>query len=98
MAEASALNQNAIVRIWRAFGLKPHLRENFKPSTDPLFVEKVRDIVGLDLNPPGGDRRGVFRSVDELTAAINDYIENNSGDPKPLVWTATAELIPARVN
>jgi hypothetical protein len=40
----------------------------------------------------------VFRSVDELTAAINDYIENNSGDPKPLVWTATAELIPARVN
>ena len=44
MAEASGLNQNAIVRIWRAFGLKPHLQENFKLSTDPFFVEKVRDI------------------------------------------------------
>ncbi len=51
MAAASGLNQNATVRIWRAFGLKPHLQENFKLSTDPLFVEKVRDIVGLYLNP-----------------------------------------------
>ncbi|MCW5559898.1 MAG: helix-turn-helix domain-containing protein, partial [Verrucomicrobiae bacterium] len=42
MAEASGLTQNAIVRIWRAFGLKPHLQENFKLSTDPFFVEKVR--------------------------------------------------------
>jgi transposase len=47
MAEASGLNQNAIVRIWRAFGLKPPLQENFKLSTDAFFVEKVRDIVGL---------------------------------------------------
>jgi len=46
MAEASGLNQNAIVRIWRAFGLKPHLQENFKLSTDAFFVEKVRDIGG----------------------------------------------------
>jgi len=52
MAEASGLNQNAIVRIWRAFGLKPHLQENFKLSTDAFFVEKVRDIVGLYVNPP----------------------------------------------
>ena len=50
MAAASGLTQNAIVRIWRAFELKPHLRENFKLSTDPFFVEKVRDIVGLYLN------------------------------------------------
>ena len=47
MAEASGLNQNAIIRIWRAFGLKPHLQENFKLSPDAFFVEKVRDIVGL---------------------------------------------------
>jgi len=40
MAQASGLNQNAIVRIWRAFGLKPHLHENFKLSTDAFFVEK----------------------------------------------------------
>ena len=45
MAEASGLNQNAIVRIWLAFGLKPHLQENFKLSTDAFVVEKVRDIV-----------------------------------------------------
>jgi transposase len=50
MARACGLNQNAIVRIWKAFGLKPHLQENFKFSTDPFFVEKVRDVVGLYVN------------------------------------------------
>lgn len=64
MAAASGLNQNAIVRIWRAFGLKPHLQENFKLSTDPFFVEKVRDIVGLYLNPPE-QTRAVVLCVDE---------------------------------
>jgi len=64
MAAASGLNQNAIVRIWRAFGLKPHLQENFKLSTDPFFVEKVRDIVGLYLNPPERTR-AVVLCVDE---------------------------------
>jgi transposase len=47
MAEETGLSQNAIVRIWRAFGLQPHRVENFKFSKDPQFVEKVRDIVGL---------------------------------------------------
>jgi transposase len=64
MAAASGLNQNAIVRIWRAFGLKPHLQENFKLSTDPFFVEKVRDIVGLYLHPPE-QTRAVVLCVDE---------------------------------
>jgi hypothetical protein len=64
MAAASGLTQNAIVRIWRAFGLKPHLQENFKLSTDPFFVEKVRDIVGLYLNPPERTR-AVVLCVDE---------------------------------
>ena len=64
MAEASGLNQNAIVRIWRAFGLKPHLQENFRLSTDAFFVEKVRDIVGLYLNPPE-QTRAVVLCVDE---------------------------------
>jgi transposase len=64
MAEASGLNQNAIMRIWRAFGLKPHLQENFKLSTDAFFVEKVRDIVGLYLNPPQ-QTRAVVLCVDE---------------------------------
>jgi transposase len=52
MADASGLSQSAVVRIWHAFGLQPHRTETFKLSTDPLFVEKVRDIVGLYLDPP----------------------------------------------
>ncbi len=52
MAEKTGLSQTAVVRIWHAFGLQPHRVENFKFSKDPLFVEKVRDIVGLYMNPP----------------------------------------------
>ena len=52
MAKKTGLSQTAIVRIWRAFGLQPHRVENFKFSKDPQFVEKVRDIVGLYMNPP----------------------------------------------
>jgi transposase len=62
MAEATGLSQTAIVRIWRAFELQPHRRETFKLSTDPFFVEKVRDVVGLYLNPP---ERAIVLSVDE---------------------------------
>ena len=52
MAKASGLSQSAISRIWRAFALQPHRTETFKLSKDPLFIEKVRDIVGLYLHPP----------------------------------------------
>ena len=52
MAREMGLSQTAVSRIWRAFGLQPHRQEIFKLSTDPLFVEKVRDIVGLCLDPP----------------------------------------------
>ncbi|MBK8763702.1 MAG: IS630 family transposase [Steroidobacteraceae bacterium] len=52
MAGEMKMSQTAISRIWRAFGLQPHRQETFKLSTDPLFVEKVRDIVGLYLDPP----------------------------------------------
>src|SRR3954465_10776469 len=62
MAEKTGLSQTAVVRIWRAFGLQPHRVENFKFSKDPQFVEKVRDIVGLYLNPPD---RAVVLCVDE---------------------------------
>jgi transposase len=54
MARATGMSQSAVSRIWRAFGLKPHLIESFKLSSDPLFVDKVRDVVGLYLNPPEG--------------------------------------------
>ena len=52
MAKACGLSQSSVSRIWRAFALRPHRTETFKLSKDPLFVEKVRDIVGLYLNPP----------------------------------------------
>jgi transposase len=52
MARHSGLSTSSVGRIWRAFGLQPHRLETFKLSSDPLFVDKVRDIVGLYLNPP----------------------------------------------
>jgi len=62
MAEVTGLSQSAISRIWRAFSLQPHRIETFKLSSDPFFVEKVRDIVGLYLNPP---ERALVLCVDE---------------------------------
>jgi hypothetical protein len=52
MVEAAGINQTAISRIWRAFSLAPHRSETFKLSKDPLFIDKVRYIVGLYMNPP----------------------------------------------
>ena len=51
MAAATGMSQTGIRRIWGAFGLKPHLTDSFKLSPDPQFIDKVRDIVGLYLNP-----------------------------------------------
>jgi transposase len=62
MARDAGLSQSAIGRIWRAFGLKPHKADTFKLSTDPFFVEKVRDVVGLYLAPP---ERAIVLCVDE---------------------------------
>jgi transposase len=62
MAERSGLSKSTIGRIWRDFGLKPHRADTFKLSTDPLFLEKVIDVVGLYHNPP---ERAVVLCVDE---------------------------------
>ncbi len=62
MAKAVGLNQTAITRIWAAFGLQPWRAESFKLSADPLFIEKVRDIVALYLDPP---ERAAVLCVDE---------------------------------
>lgn len=62
MAKSAGMSQSAISRIWRAFGLKPHRSDTFKLSTDPYFVEKVRDVVGLYMAPP---ERAIVLSVDE---------------------------------
>ena len=62
MAKATGVSISTVHRIWRAFSLQPHRSETFKLSTDPLFVEKVRDIVGLYLDPPD---RALVLCVDE---------------------------------
>jgi transposase len=62
MAAQVGVHQTTVARIWRAHGLKPHLVETFKVSTDPAFVAKLRDVVGLYVDPP---KRAVVFSVDE---------------------------------
>jgi len=62
MARRVGLSQRSVLRIWHAFGLQPHRTETFKLSTDPQFIEKVRDIVGLYLHPP---ERALVLCVDE---------------------------------
>jgi transposase len=62
MAKEVGLTQNAVLRIWQAFGLQPHRQQTWKLSKDPQFIDKVRDVVGLYLNPP---ERAVVLCVDE---------------------------------
>src|SRR3954470_16302952 len=62
MAREVGLTQSAVLRIWQAFGLQPHRQQTWKLSKDPQFIDKVRDVVGLYLNPP---ERAVVLCVDE---------------------------------
>ena len=62
MARRAGMSQTAVSRIWRAFGPRPHRAETFKLSSDPAFVDKVRDVVGLYLAPP---ERAPVPCVDE---------------------------------
>ena len=64
MAKTTGMSQTAVSRIWRAFALQPHRSETFKLSKDPLFIEKVRDVVGLYLHPPD---KAMVLCVDEKT-------------------------------
>jgi transposase len=66
MAERTGLSKSTIGRIWRSFDLKPHRADGFKLSNDPLFVEKVYDVVGLYLNPP---EAAVVLCVDQKSQA-----------------------------
>jgi transposase len=76
MAQAAGLSQSAISRIWRAFALKPHRHKTFKLSKDPLFIDTVRDIVGLYLNPPDkalvlcGDEKSQVQALDRTQPVL----------------------------
>ena len=96
MARDAGLSQTAVSRIWRAFGLQPHRQETFKLSTDPLFVEKVRDIVGLYLDPPlkamvlcvDEKRRARFRHWIALSPCCPSRLASPSGAPTTTSATA----------
>jgi transposase len=62
LAKKLGLSQSTVSRIWRAFGLQPHRSDTFKLSTDPFFIDKVRDVVGLYVNPP---EKAIVLCIDE---------------------------------
>jgi putative transposase len=62
MAKSVRVSKSTVHRVWNAFGIQPHKQKHFKLSTDPFFVEKVRDIVGLYLSPP---KKAIVLCVDE---------------------------------
>src|SRR6266545_4818277 len=132
MARAVGLNQTAVSRIWRAFGLKPHLVDTWKLSTDPLFIDKICDNYAthktpaiktwlaahprfhLHFTPTSGSwlnmverwfaeltnrklRRSTHRSVKALEDDVNAWIAAWNEDPKPFVWTKTADEILANL-
>lgn len=89
MAEEVGMTQSAISRIWRAFALQPHRTTTFKLSKDPLFIEKVRDIVGLYLSPPDRalvlcvDEKSQIQALDRTQPLLpmrSGYVESRTHD------------------
>src|SRR6266511_3538326 len=94
MAAAAGMSQSAVSRIWRAFGLKPHQTEAFKLSPDPQFIDKVRDIVALYLNPPEAavvlcvDEKSQIQALDRSAPAHLDVhlvLDNSSTHKTPSI-------------
>jgi len=89
MAEATGVSKSQVQRIWSAFGIQPHRQRTFKLSTDPFFVEKVRDIVGLYLNPPDKalvlcvDEKSQMQALDRTQPGLPlglGYVEGHTHD------------------
>jgi transposase len=95
MARSAGLNQTAVSRIWRAFGLKPHIIQTWKLSTDPQFIDKVRDVVGLYMSPPENalvlcvDEKSQIQALDRTAPCLpmlpttparrtHDYVRNGT--------------------
>jgi len=110
MAKATGLNQTAVSRIWRAFGLKPHLQETWKLSTDPQFIDKVRDVVGLYLDPPEHaavlcvDEKTQIQAIDRTAPCLpilpttparrsHDYVRNGTTSLFAALNVATGQII-----
>jgi transposase len=112
MARATGMSQTAISRIWRAFGLKPHLQETWKLSTDPQFIDKVRDIVGLYLDPPEAalvlcvDEKSQIQALDRTAPSLpilpttparrsHDYVRNGTTSLFAALDMASGKVISA---
>jgi transposase len=110
MAERSGLSKSTIGRIWRRFELKPHRVDTFKLSTDPLFVDKLFDVVGLYVNPPDGaivlctDEKSQIQALDRSQPVLpmmpgmperrtHDYVRNGITTLFAAFNTATGEVI-----
>ena len=95
MARSQGMSQSAVSRIWRAFGLKPHIVETWKLSTDPQFIDKVRDVVGLYMSPPENalvlcvDEKSQIQALDHTAPILpmlpttparmtHDYVRNGT--------------------
>jgi transposase len=95
MARSAGMSQSAVSRIWRAFGLKPHIIQTWKLSTDPQFIDKVRDVVGLYMSPPENalvlcvDEKSQIQALDRTAPCLpmlpttparmtHDYVRNGT--------------------
>jgi transposase len=95
MARSEGMSQSAVSRIWRAFGLKPHIVQTWKLSTDPQFIDKVRDVAGLYMSPPENalvlcaDEKSQIQALDRTAPCLpmlpatparmtHDYVRNGT--------------------
>jgi transposase len=110
MASVAGLNQTAVSRIWRAFGLKPHREQTWKLSSDPQFIEKVRDIVGLYMDPPEHalvlcvDEKSQIQALNRTAPCLpllpttparrsHDYVRNGTASLFAALDVATGKVI-----
>lgn len=101
MAAATGFSHTTIRRIWAAFGLQPHLMQRFKLSTDPLFIDKVIDILGLYMSPPNRalvlsvNERGLLQELKDERPAASSNHTGTEGQPHPVPWQGTVSLVGA---
>jgi transposase len=96
MAKASGLSTATVQRIWRAFGLQPHRVETFKLSTDPDFVAKVRDVVGLYMAPPDGSSANVTPGTERPSSVAFSTRSKRTSPPMSTFISSWTTMLPTR--